>query len=1816
MADTNNKLSGVLTQAQVDAQAIYAAAANVNPYKAELIKKNANGNIMAPGVLESLTALGVDVQSGVGKSIANIDAATREARLADQKAIAQQREKDDFNNSGKGQLWSAVKGFVRGGMTIFGTTYSWMNAQYRQGSTALVQSAQNFGISASGKSLGVESAPVSQKYIPGAFEQTVSGQVILKSLEDFKKGKFIPDINTGEGFFPSSSVGQGELARQASLGAAKIAIKNSKGKIIGYQPRTILGDTYSNIFTLGHPESEAGAVISTVADITGSFMFDTGLARAADIKRLRKLAQQDRVKGAMDVAARREAEAQKLEDAMNVAMEAQTAARKQADLIQTFKIDEVSRTAKEARDAWTGKSQEAIKASTSVRVAQARLDEMTSFKAKTQEEIASTKAALDELSAKAKAPKTIANTESALAKQESLLQKMKEETSQAVANGLRPMHTDEDFIKMQDAIAASKAKLEAAKNLVAGADIPAQEAIDAAKAAYAAAKRRLKEVNEAIPASVKQVAERERIARSVAKAREIAANDTLRKLKSQKKFSERLDDAKFQLDVKRAEQTNAIKEIANIADSIERPGLDYQAIADFLTGGHGTIAVDRLAAMTDWKEIWRKSGGKLNYEIAQALADAKNPDDIVDIIAPYLKRGDIQEGVLTPGRLSRMGEKITQRTAFALPAARVLRGVGARVQSRMGEHEKIAALFEGVVGGVKAPITITKPIAKRGYQTKIKAGSLVNIHDREELLRAADDFGRAANLSQDTLDNIITEIANAESNSVAGYAASVKLMNAVFEQQAAKVPAYLKDDFKRYTTAFQDSAEQMSSYWAREHINGAELRYINLKGESVVLPGPHMQSELLNSTVYFPPVSELLKLTSRLAKYQTLNKGKELADVAINGFWKKTQLVRPAYIIRNIAEEQIRVFGTGHISFFNNPGMALAMWLGRPEGSTLRRMLNQFDTYRNTVFDESFSTGDEALDVLNETTGHAMKNSYIDMMNLDRGGAYDDKAMKVLQFKNVGAVQYGHKRFFDGVANQVRMLNSDEMARIVAGFNPPQVKTAIANGAFREDAVIDYFLTGAGRKTLNSFAEATPDKFAAFIKTPDGLKSYLFTGKSADTGKDISMRARVSEATGGNATLMKLIANGSADVAGKTINIPRVVDSAINSVSNSKQMRAGKKQLLDLQEEFARELKFTFGKAGNWEGVLMNVPSRNLAHVEGVADKRNFVEWFFDKATEFEKNSTFGPEFRQAYWDAINQIAKALDADAKARLLKAAEGSLTTLQKAGKPIGSKHPVWNAFNAAKGDGPLTLDEAHAYADTYARNSVKGLFYNASEKRLIFHQLRLIAPFANAWEDTIRRWSEIGIENPMQVYKGVKTLEWLQKPESSALYQLTDAQDYYDPNQGFFFNDPGTNQRQFFVPFAGTVMAKLAGAATGTNYAGAPMTFTANPASFNFALGAGTILPGVGPGVTIPISLLGDDFVNSLPMGVQKWLFPFGRPDFSSGLQSAILPANWNRILGGFGAGGEAAYASNVKPVMNYLASGGDYNLDDPDDQARLIKDTNTFSRWQSGMRGLVGMISPMGLIQQGLAKDENGDVTLQTALFNDFEELRKQNDGDYNKTWYDFLNLYGPSQAFALISASAGSGPSNWDSYQFVVQNPDIASKYSDVWGYVYPGGGLSTEMYRWNLVHDTKKRLSAKEILEKVNNQRYYATRDALMTKVDSGEMDKTQYSGALQFLKDSMGGGPVSEFDPNKRNRIVSQLKNLVDDQRFVDIPSIVGLRNYMAMRDSALATLGKTKFTGAAAEQPMRDWLAAQAEWVVEDYPDFQKMFYAFFANELEGK
>jgi len=1810
-----------ITQAELDAQTTFANASRIDAYTAEKIKGNANlGSPTSAGVLTALSKVGVDINSKVGNNIATIDAQTRSARLANQQDVAAKKSTDAFNKSLVGQFWSGVKGTVRGVSVIGGAGWEALNAGYRNAFTGVQALAGNK--EAEAKLKGQNPLLAGGGIInPAETKQVTAGQVFIKALKDISHGN-LPKVETGVGFFPSEETGAGMLARQASLNAAKIAVKDSTGKIIGYQPRVMFGDAASEILTLGHPENSAGQVISAVADIGASFYFDPQLARAKQIKALAKAATQARATGAMAEAAKIDDRVTKLKDAQTAVVEARDAALKQMDDTNSAQLETNKLVAKGARDAWQGKNVEAIKASKGVQIQQNRVDDLARIMEERAGNLDAAKKELADAKVAIKTPDQLGKLQAELAKAKATVKELKDKST-TIVNG-------EEVLAKSVRLSASDTVKSLTTKIKELSALPPEATdvnrIPAAKAALEQAIKDFKEVKDAHKGMTSELKVRMRNAKLTAKAQDIAATEYVKRNSRLRQVSAVLADKTTKAEQKQKIWADALEKLSGLKTVEGDASFSYQKIADFLTGGHGNAPLNHLVEMSDWKQIWRASKGKINSELAQQLAAAKSTDEVLNAIAPFLKRGDLAAGMLKPSKIETLGANLSEKMTpiadnlqFLLPAAKVLTGVGARVGHRMPLHNQVASLFHATVSGSRK----LKDFASKEYKTQIKSGAFINIHDTEELLHAVDGFGTAVGLNKVELDKLIEKIATAPTASVRGYTASVDLMKAVFAQHAGNIPEKLQKQFKEVTTAFKDSNEKMASYWATRHINGAYLDYVDLAGKKIRLPNAHLESELLNSTVYLPSASEVLKLTSKLSKMH-LGWTTKVGDKLISDYWKKMQLVRPAFVVRNIAEEQLRVFGTGHISLFNNPLMAISMWMGRPEGNKLRRVMYQMDQHRNNIFDKNFTTGSDIEDVLNETAAHDLTNSYVNIMSADHAGSFDDRAIKVLPLKNLNNVGPGHERFFDGIANQLRVLNSDAMARVVAGVKVPEIENAVKAGAKREDAVIDYFLSGGGRKALEERVSASSEDFKNFMYTRDGIKQYLYTGLDPK-GKDISVLARILETTGGNSALREIVANGKVVSNGVLHEIPRPFTSAVNSITNAKQIKKGRKALLDSQADFANSIKDTFSGAGKWDDVVVNVPSRNAAHAIAT-DKpgmvKSVVDGFFDISTQLEKNSTFGPEFRQSYWDAINDIAKALNPEAKAQLATVAEHSLKPLLFRGKNIGEKHPIWSAFNAAEGKGTMSIEDAHIYADNVARNHVKELFYNANSKRLVFHQLRLIAPFANAWEDTIHKWAKIGLEDPIQVYKGIKSLNWLSNPASSSLYQLTDAKDYYNPNQGFFFSDPETGQQMFWVPFVGTVMAKLAGGLTGNNYKGAPIAFATNPMSFNFALGAGSILPGVGPGVTLPLSAFAtwqQGAIDNMPEGIKNWLFPFGRSDFSSGLQSAILPANWQKIVGPI-LGQKDTYASTFKPVMQYLAGGANYNLDDPNDQAALAKNADHFARWVSIMRGIVGMVSPSSLQPKGLATDGNGDAMTQFTLYKDFQDMVVNNNGDYNKAVGDFLDTYGATAVFAIISSTTGNGPSNLDSYKFVTKHPDVVTKYGDIWSYVMPGGGLSQEMYRWNLVHGTKQKLTPAQMIEKANNLRFYAAKDMILAKVDAGIMDKASYNAATNQLKLSMNGGPKSSTDFNKFSRVIFQLKSLTEDNRFSDVPAVAGLRDYLYLRDTALAKLNKTSTdklagTGTVATQ-QRAWLSEQAVWIIKDNPDFQKIFYQFFANELEGK
>ena len=1270
------------------------------------------------------------------------------------------------------------------------------------------------------------------------------------------------------------------------------------------------------------------------------------------------------------------------------------------------------------------------------------------------------------------------------------------------------------------------------------------------------------------------------------------------------------------------EMDEALAKQLKLADDMDKMSWNPEAIAAFLSGKASSAAIDTLANMDNWEDVYaigKKAGKRGGFDVEQskAIAAAGSREEVLAAIAPYIADGKVVANVLETG--TRVGSTVRDiadsviTTGFKTKINSVT-GLAARGIAKLPYIDKVAKTLSVIQNGAsKAKTSLT-----RGYNTVVPGGTMIHSADKDGLIDAIYGFGRATNVPEDVISKLVTEVAYSDNASEIGYIASARLFDEIFKANLGK-KGIDEETLRAATRVFQNGNAKMGRYWAERHAQGAKLDYVIAGDKTVTIRGPHLESEYLNNVVFLPPAKDILEIISFVGRSGKLGKEAVTAlDFATNTVWKRMVLIRPAYIIRNIAEMQIRVMGTGHVSFFNNPVVALGMWLGRSESaSAWRRLIDRLDPYRNTIAGTNFKLASAEEEFAAEVLAHDAANSYIQSQAIRGVSSMDRDTNIAMRLSGFDTIEFGHEsgRWWEGLASEIRILSNSVAGRVVA-------RTTKGN----EQAGVDFILRGGGKEQWDEFTRLQKPEIRDWLRTDEGAMTYLFTGKNKK-GELTSVRARVDEASGrgGEASqaIKNLIAFGKIDADGFALSVPKGSAGAANSIKNASRVDKTGKTIKDVNQEFADILRKNFDGKGDWDGLSMNVPvvrfgrkydREQMGRLAGVSDA------FFDIAVRFEKASTMGPEWRQKYWDAIYDIAIALDSEAAASLANVAKSSLSPLKSwKGEPIGSQHKVWGAFKLAKGDGSVTLAQAHEYASTVASRHVRDLFYDASRKRLLFHQLRLIAPFGQAWEDTIKAWGKIALNNPMEVYKVQKVLNWLTSPESSALYQLTDAKDYYDPNQGFLYTDPLDGQRKFFLPFMATGLNFLSNLALGKSATAGPYAVSTTPQSLNFAFASGSVMPGVGPGLSMGLATLdsyGPNPLKLLTPGLRelayKIIYPFGEPNFKTGFLESFLPGNWRRILAPVMP--DEAYAAAFAPTMNYLASGGNYNLDERNDQERLITDTSTFAKFFTVMRGIFGAVSPFQLQFTGITTLEEGNTLLNTALYNDFRQLEVAAAGDKNKAYNDFFDTYSPNLVFAIISSSTG-GPTNLFTYEAIKDDPSIVTDYGDVYGYAYPGGGYSVEMYRQQQRMGNKVKFKPRELMERATLIRYYAAKDTLLARSIGEDWDSETFNEANESLRESFSGlGLVFKFDTYRDTRIADQLNRMAVDPRFEDSDAVAGLRDYLFLRQKALDDSGRKSLDNKAS-LPEREWLAGQALEIIKRNPEFQNMFYAFFKKELEG-
>ena len=523
--------------------------------------------------------------------------------------------------------------------------------------------------------------------------------------------------------------------------------------------------------------------------------------------------------------------------------------------------------------------------------------------------------------------------------------------------------------------------------------------------------------------------------------------------------------------------------------------VDPQAAARFLDSRAGSNVVNWLAETTDVEAIWRRTGGKYDPELITRLADVSTPQDV---------RMTLLNGLESRGAIPVMS---TRLGAARRQAMKGVRWTG-EVPDRM--------------------IDLTDPLQSvqfvDDFAQHVRIDGAIRNQWIDKMARAGDKGARRS-----VYNNILSETAVALNTRGIGLntpkgvtfdSASGNWLDAAGDVVDGK----LIQGRARQLTSYANSLEETFRIELDEMIsNGMDWNSVRvslggrtfddmlpsamlLAERADALPVPNLQ-ELRRATSMFDVMFETLEDQGTI-KHIANVMGRPVGSVAnvlfdvvgsFNRIWKDTRLLRGAYAIRVVGEEQIRMAAAGYNSMFRHPFSYIAELMQRADTKDLRgALLADSDAYL------AARSGGSSLNGLRDTVSRGTEK----YVRIQKGAS--DPA-----------------EFLEAWADELMTLRKDPIAN----------KVAQASSA---DEVIDWLMNPQSRLRAPDGAEIVADGNDVFTQLknmhPDKPwdETYL-------RGYINSLSRRLEDTTSGNPELMDLI---RGDIAEDALDLDAFIDFA------------------------------------------------------------------------------------------------------------------------------------------------------------------------------------------------------------------------------------------------------------------------------------------------------------------------------------------------------------------------------------------------------------------------------------------------------------------------------------------------------------------------------------------------------------------------------------------------------------------------------------------------------------------------------------------------
>jgi hypothetical protein len=1029
----------------------------------------------------------------------------------------------------------------------------------------------------------------------------------------------------------------------------------------------------------------------------------------------------------------------------------------------------------------------------------------------------------------------------------------------------------------------------------------------------------------------------------------------------------------------------------------------------------------------------------------------------------------------------------------------------------------------------------------------------------------------------------------------------------------------------------------IKSYSLENAINNNGGAVIKTPNGDIRLPGGILEGQLVHDVINLPDSrminQSVINYKTNVPLYGTAKSGRILLEEA-NDLWRTAQLVgRASYIFRNIAEMQMRQFFSGHNSLFNNPIGFISMVMSDAEGNKLQKMLAKGSKYNVNALGDYFKTTDAEVE---------LSASIIARRGLMRGtsvGDYGAPGRQASVFKAYQTVGVDHPDFLKGLAWTMNNFSSDkfmpDVIRILEMGNPDAQLQYVDNliatfdepgNKLREFASAIYDNNEGMREILfkNPGLETGPGLVKENMN-PENIAIWLF-----DEAQPSSYAGQLNLLAGQGAqrnTILSLIRDGEVLITSESGKVVKLQ-------TPYRQQGLTTEQVLAAEKEYVTRVDNLFKREQLTGSVATNVVEKTT--VQGATKQgQKFVDWFFNLAARAESKMNFGPEFDAAYWDYIAGYADMLDTKDLITLRNNANKAFAP--RGGKKIiGRVPPSLRVINKTLKDRLKKTDYVHVggtsiktldgIAADQASKYVKDLFYDAAKQKQWANAYRIVAPFAQAHYNTLGKWSQLTVANPVPIYKFGKAFDAATKQDSNLIYDISGMT--YDDNQGFLYKDEQTQQLRFKMPIVGSVLGALAGRNINMKDA---LQITTPVESLNLAFGSlNPVIPGIGPALVGGYQLTGrDNAFGPVDDIVRDIITPFGEPKT---LTDIIVPA-WLKKTSNAILGSDATTLRGVKDWASYLASTGEYGdnpLGNDAERIRMFNDATRIARWNGIFGGLLQSISPSVPIEEILVSVKNPEnkqnFMTMTMLYNQLKTLRDKYPGDQGRAISEFAAQFGAKNLLVAVSGTTPGSSGMEDAWTFLNNNPGANNKYArpneDVIPFFFPGGEYSQKYYNWQVKTGARRKLSTAEIMQESEGMVYAMLKSQIAEQQIAGYYTGDWYVEQIARLDKQFGGArPVDTLVTGISDARIAIVEKALQDPAMQSSPVYKQISEFYPVFKRFKDSLNEIKVSNYAELSSkgglptlMRDELVALGEKLMTENPDFIRMYYGVFAGILK--